>query len=279
MDNSQQDFINQLNEQAKPKEKRDLRLPIAAGIVLVLPIILGIASLATTAKTEEEIATSNGAALKFFNYLITGKEEQKELPEYKTDANYYIETAIFTKDAKSYLEHAMQLNTEFINTLNMKDVQDDLKYNILEQSENIKFLDFYVNNPAPNVKSVYDAEKLDNRSFAKKYLNVMNEDWAKTNEIPVVKDYIDKLNEIGSEYADRYIGFYTWSIKYDLYETALKLDAGCPGIACSMKPKVDSDLEQQAVQFYSDLQYNQTLCATVTAITSYEIMEELKDAE
>ena len=107
----------------------------------------------------------------------------------------------------------------------------------------------------------------------------MNEDWAKTNEIPVVKDYIAELNKIGSEYADRYVGFYTWSIKYDLYETALKLDAGCPGIACSMKPKVDSDLEQQAVQFYSDLQYNQTLCATVTAITSYEIMEELKDAE
>ena len=95
MDNFQQDFINQLNEQAKPKEKRDLRLPIAAGIVVVLAIIIGIASLATTAKTEEEIATSNGAALKFFNYLITGKEEQKELPEYKTDANYYIETAIF----------------------------------------------------------------------------------------------------------------------------------------------------------------------------------------
>ena len=273
-----EDYINLPTD--KP-QKTILHLSPKSILFLVgIAIAAFLAILSVVVKPKNNnVASTNEDALKFFNYLIAGQESAANLPEYKDDMSYYIETIVQQKssgDTDNYYNHALELYDSFRKNTDLSSL-DELKMDLVEaQHDDLLFLQWLSRNPAPTLDEVISASKYNNSDLVDQYSTLILEDQADVNTPAIVDEYLDKVEAFDSSYASDYAFDYWISIRYDLYEAAQKIKGGCSNYKCNQKITNDSSINTDDIDYaYQNFLDLPDLCATSIAASSYDILEDI----
>ena len=285
-DNFQQSFMNQMHnpEFAATKTKGHQK---AWFIVLPLVVLVLIVAVVFSGKIASQKMVKSQVALNFFNYLISGEESNEKLPPYEKNQKYKIYDVIMSGDkeeAKEYIGRARVLNKIFTDSIG-DGLNERAQELINKQKADIEFLDFYINNPAPTLDDVFDSLELTYKEFGQRYYDILGDKEVEDDEagegesrydIPIIVEYMDKLEGIGSDYASQYAHSYLTSIQYDIYEASQKIINGCESYNCEDTIDLSEVDEEYINESYDDFLYAPSLCATSVAAMSYDIMEQLK---
>ena len=285
-DNFQQSFMNQMRnpEFAVAKTKKHRK---AWFIVLPLVILVLIVAVVFSGRIASQKLVKSKVALIFFNYLISGEESNEKLPPYAENQKYKIYDVIMSGDkeeAKEYIGRARVLNKIFIDSIG-DGLNERVQELINKQKADIEFLDFYINNPVPTLDEVFDSLELTYKEFGQRYYDILGDKEVEDDEvgedesrydIPIIVEYMDKLESIGSDFASEYAHSYLASIQYDIYEASQKIINGCESYNCEDAIDLSEVDEEYINESYDDFLYAPSLCATSVAAMSYDIMEQLK---